>query len=201
MYGWTTSTYINYDTVRTIVPSASNVCALQSYAAYPTWNGHACTCHFVLALHFSSVRADLWRLSALRMQGFVRGPHSGPPLAACALTRLSLRVVPPLEPGGTDAVGGTNPGSRMLRVAGHGTVGLEGGLLLRYGGTAGRRQGDEDGGHHPFGRRRRCHGCGRPTRSQNTGHCSGRPPILSLQKRHTAQPNNPNCKYRKGKKN
>lgn len=89
------------------------------------------------------------------MQGFGRGPHAGPPSDACALMRLSLRVVAPLKPGGADAVSGTDSSGSALRVSGRGAVGLEGGLLLlRHGGSAGSRQGDEDGGHHPFRRRR-----------------------------------------------
>lgn len=138
------------------VVSASNVCALKKYGAYPSLKNHPCTCAFVLSLHFPSVEADIWKLSALRMQGFGRGPHAGLPFAACALMRLSLRVVAPLKPGGADAVGGTDSSGSALRVAGRGAVGLEGGLLLllRYGGSAGSRQGDEEGGHHPFRRRR-----------------------------------------------
>lgn len=114
-----------------------------------------CTCVLVLLLGCSFVGADLWRLSTLKTQGFGWGSRARPPLVVWALMWLSLHVVTSLRPGEVNVIAGTDSSGSALWVTGRCTVGR---LLLCNGGSVGRRQGDEDGGHHPLGWRHWCHG-------------------------------------------
>lgn len=117
-----------------------------------------CTCALVSLLRCCSVGADLWRLSALRTQGFGRGSRARPRPAVWTLMRLSLQVVASLRLGEVNVVARADSSGGALWVTSRLAVGLQGRLLRGHSGSVGRRQCDEDGGHHPLGRRCWCHG-------------------------------------------